>query len=116
MALRHKVSELRALHEQAMAVDVPTAVQTHLSVDDYPPNVTGEMLGLSPDQLDWIGLSQEFGRFDNPPPWCTDEEAWNAAKECVAPMWDQYDQPFAVVTDMYNKMSAQKETLGPKGR
>lgn len=40
----------------------------------------------------------------NPPSWVTDEALWQEAKDAVEPKWDDYDEPYAVVTFVYRKM------------
>lgn len=40
----------------------------------------------------------------NPPCWVEDEDIWERAKEAVAPRWENYDEPYAVVTYVYEQM------------
>jgi len=40
-------------------------------------------------------------RADNPPGWVMDERVWTEAKEAVAQRWDDYQNPWAVVVDVY---------------
>jgi hypothetical protein len=40
----------------------------------------------------------------NPPVWVRDEPIWNRAKSSVKPYWDRYHDPYAVVTEVYQKL------------
>jgi hypothetical protein len=46
---------------------------------------------------------------ENPPAWVTDEEAWERAYDAVEPYWENYDEPWAVVTFVYKRIVAAKE-------
>lgn len=62
------------------------------------------MLGL-PDQVQrWAAKSKDFNRKDNPASWVGDEDIWEKAKAAVEPDWDKYDEPYAVVASVYQKM------------
>lgn len=53
----------------------------------------------------WIaagGRARE--RRDNPPSWAVDEQTWERAKAAVAPRWDSYRAPWAVVANVYEAM------------
>lgn len=41
---------------------------------------------------------------DNPPRWAIDKDTWHRAEEKVKPHWAKYDQPYAVVVDVYKRM------------
>lgn len=43
----------------------------------------------------------------NPPSWVADEETWDRAKQQVAPYWEEYDDPWAVVTTVYEQMGGE---------
>jgi hypothetical protein len=40
-------------------------------------------------------------RADNPPIWASDGRAWTDAVEAVGQRWDSYQQPWAIVLDVY---------------
>ena len=40
----------------------------------------------------------------NPPSWIADEDIWEKAKAAVKPKWDDYDEPYAVVSAVYRRM------------
>lgn len=44
---------------------------------------------------------------ENPHSWVRDEETWDRAKEQVQPYWDEYDDPWAVVTTVYKQMGGE---------
>lgn len=44
---------------------------------------------------------------ENPPSWVVDEDIWDRAKEQVEPYWDEYDDPWAVVTTVYKQMGGE---------
>ena len=53
----------------------------------------------------WVALGgRARHRPDNPPSWVRDEDTWERAKEAVAPHWDSYRAPWAVVVDVYRAM------------
>lgn len=49
-------------------------------------------------------LSDGITEETNPPESITDEDIWEKAKEAVEPHWDEYDEPYAVVMHVYEKM------------
>jgi hypothetical protein len=40
----------------------------------------------------------------NPPRWARDKDIWYRAVDKVKPHWDSYDEPYAVVTTVYQRM------------
>src|SRR5262245_45775239 len=40
----------------------------------------------------------------NPPAWVHDEATWEKAKAAVRKYWDSYDEPWAVVSHVYEQM------------
>jgi hypothetical protein len=52
---------------------------------------------------------------NNPPAWVEDEDVWEKAKDAVEPHWDEYDEPYAVVAHVYDKMGGGIKG-GKKGR
>jgi len=62
-----------------------------------------EILSASP--AGWAALNAtEYPRADNPAAWVQDEDIWERAKAEVLPDWGRYDQPWAVVTHVYEQM------------
>jgi hypothetical protein len=73
---------------------------------------------LDQDEIDEIGEQVQNGDGDkrlmklarkvdedhNPPQWAVDEELWEKAKDAVEDKWDEYDEPYAVVAHVYQKM------------
>lgn len=49
-------------------------------------------------------LSKGITDETNPPASITDESIWEKAKEAVKPRWDEYEEPYAVVMHVYEKM------------
>jgi len=49
-------------------------------------------------------LSKGIDEHNNPPQWVEDEDIWEKAKDAVEPHWDEYDEPYAVVTHVYQQM------------
>lgn len=49
-------------------------------------------------------LSKGITDETNPPASITDEGIWEKAKAAVEPKWDDYDEPYAVVMHVYEKM------------
>ena len=61
---------------------------------------------LPPTQRAWVEKDPKgYPRADNPASFVQDEAAWEKAKEIVRPRWDDYDQPWAVVTSIYSKLA-----------
>lgn len=57
---------------------------------------------LPPDQAAWAqqgGTDQN--RPDQPPPWATDDGAWQQALHAVTKDWATYQEPWAVVANVY---------------
>lgn len=52
----------------------------------------------------WQGENPNPAREDNPPPWAQDPQTWERARKQVEPYWDRYDEPWAVVTHVYQRM------------
>ena len=52
----------------------------------------------------------------NPASWVKDEKLWARAEEQVAPYWDNYDEPWAVVAFVYKRMLAAKERKARSAR
>lgn len=48
-------------------------------------------------------------RDGNPPAWVADESIWERAKKAVEPKWDDYDEPWAVVAHVYDRMGGKKK-------
>jgi hypothetical protein len=46
----------------------------------------------------------ELERPDNPPEWALDPDIWEHARDTVAPHWSNYEEPWAVVTHIYERM------------
>lgn len=59
--------------------------------------------GEWPDE-DLMAKAAEVNEENNPPSWALDEATWEKAKEAVEPNWDSYDEPYAVVSAVYQKM------------
>jgi hypothetical protein len=51
-----------------------------------------------------VRLSKKISDENNPPQWVLDEETWEKASDAVEPYWDEYDEPYAVVTHVYKAM------------
>lgn len=49
-------------------------------------------------------LAEDVDEDHNPPSWVEDEAIWEKAKEAVEPKWDDYDEPYAVVSHVYSAM------------
>jgi hypothetical protein len=45
----------------------------------------------------------------NPPEWVKSEPTWDKAKAEVKKDWNKYDEPWAVVADVYGKMGGEKK-------
>lgn len=45
----------------------------------------------------------------NPPAWVANESIWDKAKKQVKENWSEYDEPYAVVADVYFKMGGEKK-------
>jgi len=69
-----------------------------------PKAVTANQLAVSGTIKDWIRRSNAVDRPDNPANWVKDEDVWERAKAAVKPHWDKYDEPYAVVTHVYENM------------
>lgn len=78
------------------------------------PKTDGGDMGAIPDRpaegsrqefvQRWTTQSKDMHRSDNPPSFIDDEDTWAKAKEAVAKDWDKYDDPYAVVVSVYEKM------------
>jgi hypothetical protein len=58
------------------------------------------------------GKKPEYKPFDkahNPPGLIADEKTWNRAKKAVKKYWKKYEEPWAVVYDVYRKMGGKKK-------
>ena len=78
--------------------------------------------------LDWIdeqsrqeildnGKSEEYIPFDkshNPPSTIRSEKIWDRAKKSVKKYWKKYDEPWAVVYDVYKKMGGKPKKKSKK--
>lgn len=60
---------------------------------------------LPPEQAQWATATKAPERPDNPPSWVTDEDAWEKAKAAVKKNWGDYDEPWAVVSHVYQNMT-----------
>lgn len=61
---------------------------------------------LSPEKQAWVRKDpKKIPRDDNPASWVHDEAAWERAKSIVKPHWDKYDEPWAVVTHIYQNIT-----------
>ena len=70
-----------------------------------PPNVHRDIYADRPEILSWIDLApRDFERPDNPPQWVANEALWERAKKAVEKYWSNYDEPYAVVTHVYENM------------
>ena len=45
----------------------------------------------------------------NPPAWVANESIWDKAKAQVKKNWNSYDEPWAIVADVYEKMGGKKK-------
>jgi hypothetical protein len=78
--------------------------------------------------LDWLdeqsraeikfnGKSEEYQPFDkshNPPSTILDKKLWSRAKKTVKKYWKRYDEPWAVVYDVYRKMGGKAKKAKKK--
>lgn len=78
--------------------------------------------------IDWIdeetrkeirenGKKEEYIPFDkshNPPGAVASEKIWNRAKKAVKKYWKGYDEPWAVVYDVYRKMGGKPKKKSKK--
>jgi hypothetical protein len=83
---------------------------------------------IKADDLDWIdeetrqeikqnGKKEEYKPFDkshNPPGAVASEKTWNRAKKSVKKYWKNYDEPWAVVYDVYRKMGGKPKKKSKK--
>lgn len=68
-----------------------------------------------PEEVErWSKKSKAYDRPDNPASWVGDEDLWEKAKEAVKPDWDKYDEPYAVVASVYQKMGGTIKSKGDK--
>lgn len=67
-----------------------------------PPGPSSD--ALYGERSSWMKQSRELERPDNPASWVGDEGTWEKAKAAVKPRWDEYDEPYAVVAHVYEKM------------
>jgi hypothetical protein len=76
------------------------------------------------DDLNWIsagekwlikqnGTDPEF-KPHNPPGAIASEKTWNKAKKAVKKYWKKYDEPWAVVYDVYRKMGGKPKKKSKK--
>lgn len=72
-----------------------------------PPNIRASALALPKSAKDWIRMSDDVARPDNPPAWVADEDTWERAKDAVKKSWDEYDEPYAVVAHVYENMGGE---------
>ncbi len=72
--------------------------------------VNGELYDLSHGRtiLEAIQAAVAHGAHEglenNPPTWVADEATWKRAKAHVEPYWDEYEEPWAVVSYVYKQM------------
>jgi hypothetical protein len=52
----------------------------------------------------WASLNPSLHRSDNPPPWALDPDKWDRARNALAPQWDDFEDPWAMVTYVYERM------------
>lgn len=78
--------------------------------------------------IDWIdeetrreikenGKNHEYKPFDkshNPPGAIASEKTWDRAKKAVKKYWKKYDEPWAVVYDVYRKMGGKPKKKSKK--
>lgn len=78
--------------------------------DDIDVDAIGEQVqnGEWPDK-DLINRAKNVDDESNPPSWALDEDIWEKAKAAVEDKWDEYDEPFAVVSAVYQKMGGEIE-------
>lgn len=78
--------------------------------DDIDVDAIGKQVedGNWPDK----GLIERARQVDDdssPPGWALDEDIWEEAKDAVEDNWDTYDEPYAVVAAVYQKMGGEIE-------
>lgn len=69
---------------------------------------------FSPEERDFI---QSLSKKDNNPAMDEndlDEKIWNRAKKTVKKYWKKYDEPWAVVYDVYRKMGGKSQKKSKK--
>ena len=68
-------------------------------------------------EIKFNGKNTEYQPFDkshNPPGAIVDEKVWNRAKKSVKKYWKKYDEPWAVVYDVYLKMGGKPKKKSKK--
>jgi hypothetical protein len=72
---------------------------------EQPTNVRIADLDIPLKAKEWIvKAAKDMNVEGNPPSWVGDEATWEKAKAAVRPKWNDYDEPYAVVTHVYKKM------------
>lgn len=77
-------------------------------------DVDVDAIGQQVEDGEWPdkGLMERAKSVDeehNPPSWALDEDIWEKAKDAVEDNWDSYDEPYAVVAAVYQKMGGKIE-------
>lgn len=87
--------------------------------------------GLSHEDIEEIAENVQDGKGDrrimkltrgydpeedgNPPSWAVDEDLWEKAEEAVEDRMDEFDEPWAVVASIYDRMGGEIEGGGGRG-
>lgn len=76
-------------------------------------------LDIKSDDLSWLDAGERWlvkqnGKNDkflphNPPSTIASEKIWDKAKKSVKKYWKKYEEPWAVVYDVYRKMGGKKK-------
>lgn len=105
-------SPLKTWANQQRGVDpAPNAAVSasmHSPAPAQPAPTEGQLLTamLTPDRAAWVSKDpRSLERPDNPPSWVDDEAAWEKAKAAVKPKWDDYEEPWAVVSHIYGSIT-----------
>jgi len=72
-----------------------------------------KMQNILAKDLDWLepadrkelkDWGHDYPAKGNPSSWIANEAIWEKAKKAVRKYWKKYDEPYAVVADVYRKM------------
>lgn len=72
--------------------------------EDIDVDAIGERVQDGKGDKRLMRLAKNVDEDHNPPHWALDEDIWDKAKDAVEDKWDEYDQPYAVVAHVYEKM------------
>lgn len=70
-------------------------------------NITADDLELNNEDREYIrgmGKSYDEPNHPNPPSFIASEKTWKREKKILKKRWKKYDQPYAVLTDLYEKL------------